>query len=423
MMLIWHNKKVSLMTKTNQKIPEGWSVKRLGEMGKFVSGGTPDTENPEYWNGDIIWLTPSEITKLPTRFVSDSERKITVAGLKNSSAVLLPVGSLIVCTRATVGDCCINTKEVSTNQGFKNLIPGNSNIDFLYYLISSHKTDLIRKACGSTFLEISKHDIEKLKYPVPPLAEQEKIAEILGCWDLGIEKLSALIDAKKQRKKGLMQKLLTAKIRLKGFSTPWHEVKLGDIGIISSAGVDKKIIEGEKFVYLLNYMDVYKKNFLYTCDVSMVVSANARQIIKCNLKKGDIFFTPSSETRDDIAHSAVVMEDIINGVYSYHIIRLRPTTHIDLKFTAYAFKTNLFYKQAFSICEGSGQRYVISQDYFRNMTVFIPSDLAEQKAIADILSKADEEIELLNKKLAAFKLEKKALMQKLLTGQIRVKVN
>ena len=94
--------------KTDKKNLPNWDTKKLGEMGKFVSGGTPDTEKPEYWNGDIIWLTPSEITKLPTRFVSDSERKITRAGLKNSSAVLLPVGSLIICTRATVGDCCIN---------------------------------------------------------------------------------------------------------------------------------------------------------------------------------------------------------------------------------------------------------------------------------------------------------------------------
>ena len=187
--------------------------------------------------------------------------------------------------------------------------------------------------------------------------------------------------------------------------------------------IDKKIVEGEKLVNLLNYMDVYKKDFLYASDTSMTVSAPERQIRNCNLKKGDIFFTPSSETRDDIAHSAVVMEDIVNGVYSYHIVRLRPTTPIDLKFSTYAFKTNHFYKQAFSICEGSGQRYVISQDDFRNMTVFIPTDLAEQKAIAEILSKADEEIELLNKKLEAFKQEKKALMQQLLTGKIRVKVN
>lgn len=192
-----------------------WSVKKLGEMGKFVSGGTPDTEKPEYWNGDIIWLTPSEITKLPTRFVSDSERKITKEGLKNSSAVLLPVGSLIVCTRATVGDCCINIKKVSTNQGFKNLIPENNNIDFLYYLVSSHKTDLIRKACGSTFLEISKHDIEKLKYSIPTLPEQEKIADILSKADEEIALLTRKLSALKTQKTGLMQKLLTGQIRVK----------------------------------------------------------------------------------------------------------------------------------------------------------------------------------------------------------------
>lgn len=192
-----------------------WNKVKLGEMGKFVSGGTPDTEKSEYWNGDIIWLTPSEITKLTNRFVSDSERKITKEGLKNSSAVLLPVRSLIVCTRATVGDCCINIKEVSTNQGFKNLIPENSNIDFLYYLISSHKIDLIRKACGSTFLEISKHDIERLKYCIPPLPEQKAIADILSKADEEITLLTRKLSALKEQKTGLMQQLLTGKIRVK----------------------------------------------------------------------------------------------------------------------------------------------------------------------------------------------------------------
>lgn len=192
-----------------------WNVKKLGEIGTFVSGGTPDTEKPEYWNGDIVWLTPSEITKLKTRFVSDSERKITKLGLKNSSAVLLPKNSLIICTRATVGDCCINTKEVSTNQGFKNLIPNNNCVDFLYYLISIHKNDLIRRACGSTFLEISKHDIEKLKYVFPPLAEQKAIADILSKADEEIELLNKKLAAFNLEKKAMMQKLLTGQIRVK----------------------------------------------------------------------------------------------------------------------------------------------------------------------------------------------------------------
>lgn len=406
------------MTKTNQKIPNGWSVKRLGEMGKFVSGGTPDTENPEYWNGDIIWLTPSEITKLPTRFVSDSERKITVAGLKNSSAVLLPVGSLIVCTRATVGDCCINTKEVSTNQGFKNLIPGNSNIDFLYYLISSHKTDLIRKACGSTFLEISKHDIEKLKYPVPPLAEQGRIAEILGCWDLGIETLSALIDAKKQRKKGLMQKLLTAKIRLPGYSDKWEKKTLGKITVPVIETVGKKQVvtmsisakigfvpQAEKFGKDISG-EQYSKYILLPKGAFAYNKGNSKtypQGCAFRLKNYDEAAVPN------VFICFIAKEDCIVPELLEH-------------FFAGNYHGNQLRKVITSSVRDNGLLN-LSEDDFYKMELYIPSALSEQKAIADVLSKADEEIDLLTKKLSLLREQKKGLMQQLLTGQIRVKVN
>lgn len=403
------------MTKTNQKIPVGWSVKKLGEIGTFVSGGTPDTEKPEYWNGDIVWLTPSEITKLKTRFVPDSERKITKLGLKNSSAVLLPKNSLIICTRATVGDCCINTKEVSTNQGFKNLIPNNNCVDFLYYLISIHKNDLIRRACGSTFLEISKHDIEKLKYVFPPLAEQEKIAEILSCWDEGIEKLSALIEKKKLQKKALMQKLLTGKHRLKGFSTPWHEVRLGDICLLISgnafssddfqvtgipliriSNIDgKNIILDEDTVYLPNdFLDKYSNFIIQPKDLLLAMSGATTGKMGVN----KYFFPMLLNQRVCIIRANKTIQDFINQYLLQY--------------------NNKILKMSY----GGAQPNIGSAD-IKKIKLYLPSSLAEQKAIADILSKADAEIELLNKKLAAFNLEKKAMMQKLLTGQIRVKVN
>lgn len=399
------------MTKTNQKIPVGWSVKKLGEIGTFVSGGTPDTEKPEYWNGDIVWLTPSEITKLKTRFVSDSERKITKLGLKNSSTVLLPKNSLIICTRATVGDCCINTKEVSTNQGFKNLIPNNNCVDFLYYLISIHKNDLIRRACGSTFLEISKHDIEKLKYVFPPLAEQEKIAEILSCWDEGIEKLSALIEKKKLQKKALMQKLLTAKIRLPGFTDPWNVKKLGEISLLFSGGTPSKeeplywtnghikwlsarYIEDNKVIgwdYITEEgLEKSSAKLTYANDIILVTRVSVGKIYFCK-------------------ESYAVNQDLT-------VIRSK---NVNSKFLFFLIKN----KQALILEKSQGLAIKgITKEELSNMSFPIPP-LAEQKAIADILSKADEEIELLNKKLAAFNLEKKAMMQKLLTGQIRVKVN
>jgi len=410
------------MANVNSKIPEGWSVKKLKDVANVITGSTPPTSDLTNYGTEYLFVSPADI-KDNVKFINNTVTKLSFKG--HSSGRKINKGSpLFVCIGSTIGKIAIAGQTLTTNQQINScIVKEQNNNEFLYYVLLFN-VNKIRQLAGEQAVPIiNKSTFEKVPFAFPPLSEQEKIAEILSCWDEGIEKLSALINKKKTQKKALMQKLLTGKHRLKSFNAPWQEVKLGDIGTISSAGVDKKIVEGEQLVNLLNYMDVYKKDFLYKNDTSMTVSAPERQIQNCNLKKGDIFFTPSSETRDDIAHSAVIMENIFNGVYSYHIVRLRPTIPINLKFSAYIFKTNHFYKQAFSICEGSGQRYVISQDDFRNMTVFVPTDLREQRAIAEILSKADEEIELLNKKLEAFKLEKKALMQQLLTGKIRVKVN
>lgn len=400
------------MMYNNQKIPEGWSIKKLGEMGKFVSGGTPDTEKPEYWNGDIIWLTPSEITKLPTRFVSDSERKITRAGLKNSSAVLLPVGSLIICTRATVGDCCINIKEVSTNQGFKNLIPENSNIDFLYYLISSHKTDLIRKACGSTFLEISKHDIEKLKYSVPPLPEQEKIAEILGTWDLAIEKLEALIAAKRLRKKGLMQKLLTAKIRLPGFTDEWQKVKLGSICIFETAKSKSSSINENGKYYIVDMGAV-------SIDGSLIPTKTT-DLKEDLLNINDVIMPKDDMGGGNIIGKTTIIKKENAYVLSDHVFKLK-IHDADALFVSYLINSFQCNKYMRRMSNGSAVLGLAKKDV-EKCSLCLPTDVSEQKAIADILSEADEEIDLLTRKLDLLQSQKKGLMQQLLTGKIRVKV-
>ncbi|MEJ6341124.1 restriction endonuclease subunit S, partial [Klebsiella pneumoniae] len=119
-----------------------WKITKLIQMGKVVSGGTPDTNMAMYWEGDILWLTPTDVTALTGRFVSNTSRKITPAGLLNSSAVLLPKGSLMVCTRATIGALAISTSEICTNQGFKNIIPNEGfNIEFIYYLLQMNTNE------------------------------------------------------------------------------------------------------------------------------------------------------------------------------------------------------------------------------------------------------------------------------------------
>ncbi|PQJ89302.1 restriction endonuclease subunit S [Aliivibrio sifiae] len=192
-----------------------WEEFRLAELGNIVSGGTPSTSSSEYWNGNIDWVTPTDITKLRTRIIDNSARKITALGLSTSSAKLVPTGSLLVCTRATIGAMAISQHQMCTNQGFKNLIPNKkTNIDFLYYLVSYGKHKLISKASGSTFLELSKKDFEHIRFEIPKVNEQQKIASVLIAADKEIELLNAKLAHFKQEKKALMQQLLTGKRRV-----------------------------------------------------------------------------------------------------------------------------------------------------------------------------------------------------------------
>jgi type I restriction enzyme S subunit len=192
-----------------------WKLTSISKMGKITSGGTPDTDTSGYWNGEIKWLTPTDVTALKNKYVIDTKRKITADGVKNSSAKLLPPRTLLVCTRATIGAMAISTTEITTNQGFKNLTPDeNNNVEFLYYLFSFFVHQFIRKSSGSTFLELSKHDFEKLEFWLPCLVEQQKIASVFMGTDREIETLQSQLDRLKQEKKALMQALLTGKRRV-----------------------------------------------------------------------------------------------------------------------------------------------------------------------------------------------------------------
>lgn len=182
-----------------------WENKRLAEVAQIVGGGTPDTTILDYWQGNIQWFTPTE---LKTKYVSKSQRRISDAGLKNSSAKLLPAGTLLLSSRATVGDISIALDECTTNQGFQSLIVNDANNnEFIYYWILNNKKALLEKASGSTFLEISKREIEKLLIQRPHKTEQIKIANFLKTVDDKITVTKAQLEAVKQYKLGLLQQM------------------------------------------------------------------------------------------------------------------------------------------------------------------------------------------------------------------------
>ena len=158
--------------------PYEWEERALKEVGTIIGGGTPDTTNENYWNGDILWVTPTDITKLNSIYLSTTNRKITKLGLENSSAKIIKKYSLIICTRATIGNSCINTNDVTTNQGIKSIIPNKDyNVLFLHYLINNNTDKLIANSSGSTFKEIAKSKLENLVFKFPNIELQKTIAD------------------------------------------------------------------------------------------------------------------------------------------------------------------------------------------------------------------------------------------------------
>ena len=405
-------------------IPEDWEVKKLGECSS-ISGDYGINAPAVKFSEDLP--TYLRITDIDDDGNYSKENKVSVKDDNSESFILDDEDIVFARTGATVGKTYLHNKKENGDLVFAGfLIRFRTNFDILlpYYLKLYTNTDKYWNWVSVFSMRsgqpgINSKEYSNLKIPLPPLPEQKKIADCLSTWDSAIEKQNALINALTQRKKALMQQLLTGKKRLPGFSDEWKEVKLGDIGEISSAGVDKNIVEGEKPIRLLNFLDVYRRDFLYSHEQNHWVTANDYKIEKCSIKKGDVFFTPSSEVPNDIAISAVAMENFDNVVYSYHIVRFRIKEKWDLRYKAYAFKTDEFFKQAQRICDGSGQRYVISQNNFKNIKIKIPS-LEEQTAIAEILATADRELQLQKEKLAQLQIQKKGLMQVLLTGKKRL---
>lgn len=178
----------------------------MSDIAIVVGGGTPDTTDSLLWNGNIQWFTPTEVGH--SKYVSKSVRTISQLGLQKSSAKMLPKGSILLSSRATVGECSIAKHECTTNQGFQSLIPKKGiNNEFLYYLTQTKKKHFIKYASGSTFLEISNSEIKKTKCAVPYIDEQAKIAELLSLLDEKIETQNKIISKYESLIKGICDRI------------------------------------------------------------------------------------------------------------------------------------------------------------------------------------------------------------------------
>lgn len=271
--------------------------------------------------------------------------------------------------------------------------------------------------------------ISKYKILLPPLPEQKKIAEILSTWDNAIEKLEKLIELKEQRKKGLMQQLLTGKKRLPGFGKPvekegevpegWKVYKLNNIGYTYNglSGKNKNDFGAIGYPYI-TYMEVFKNYQIITCQNNYVsVNQNEKQN---EVVYGDIIFTTSSETPDEVGMSAVYtgsQNNLYLNSFCFGFRQKEPKV-LDSIFASYYFR-GAFREKLYKLAQGA-TRYNLSKKSFLKEEVIIPG-MTEQQAIGNVLLVAASSIDRLYSLKQLVKEQKKGLMQKLLTGEVRVK--
>jgi type I restriction enzyme S subunit len=268
---------------------------------------------------------------------------------------------------------------------------------------------------------LGQSELRRLLVPLPSSQEQKKITEILSTWDEAIEQMRKLTDAKKCLKKALMQQLLTGKMRLLKFKKPWNLHSLGDLAAIVFSNVDKKTFPNEIPVRLCNYTDVYYNEKITEDIPFMMASVTEREIQKYKLRKGDVIITKDSESPDDIAVPCYVAEELDDVVCGYHLAIIRPKKNlVHGSFLSQLLMTNGINYQFFRIANGV-TRFGLTLESVKRIKISIPK-FDEQRCIAEIFQAADGEIRQLEVKLKALEKQKRGLMQKLLTGEVRVKL-
>ena len=213
----------------SEKIPKGWKWLKVEDFAEVVSGGTPSTDKPEFWNGDIAWITPKDLSDFKFRYIRRGERNISRKGLESSNAKLLPKGTVLLSSRAPVGYLAIAKNELSTNQGFQSLVPKENVItEYLYYLLKDNIEYLKSQASGTTFGELSKSTLKKLLFLLPPLPEQKAIAEVLSSIDDKIDLLHRQNKTLEEMAMTLFRKCFIEPTKDE-LPEGWEEVELKDI--------------------------------------------------------------------------------------------------------------------------------------------------------------------------------------------------
>ena len=403
----------------NTTIPSDWEVKRIGKITKTIAGGTPSTKISEYWGGDIKWMSSGELN---FKKVYDVEGRITEKGLNNSSTKILPTKCILIGLAGqgkTRGTVAMNMTKLCTNQSVAAIYPSNEFLEeYLYYNLDSRYDELRLLSTGDGGRGgLNLNIINSVKIPLPPLPEQRAIAQVLSAMDTAINKNNQLIAQKELRKKWLMQNLLTGKKRLKGFNGDWKEVKLGklftEIKSVNDGADGHSIMTISSKRGLISQEDKFDR---------VIAGDSLKKYTQ--LKKDDFAYNKGNSKTYPMG-CIYQLEEFESALVPFVYICFTPTNLVDSKFYKQWFLDYGLDRQLKKIitsgARGDGLLNVNKSDFFNLKTIHPPK--GEQTAIAQVLQAADKEIQLLKTKTEKLREQKKGMMQVLLTGRKRLRIN
>ena len=391
-----------------------WEQRKLEELAsKFTGGGTPNTSNPNYWNGEIPWIQSSDLKEDDVLSLT-VKKHISQEGLENSAAKIVPKNSLVIVTRVGVGKLVVNNQEIATSQDFLSLSGIKGDSRFLAYSLYSLLKKNSRRVQGTSIKGITKVDFLKETILIPSLEEQEKISSCM----VEIDKLITLhqrkLEGLSKLKKSLLQKMfpkngsLGPELRFPGFTGDWEQHKLGDLGH-TYGGLSGKSKQdfGHGDARFVTYMNVFSNPIGDPCMVDSI-EIDDRQ---SRVRKGDVLFTTSSETPDEVGMSCVWPSDSENLYLNSFCFGYRPTTKINSNFLASLLRSPSVREKIIFLAQGIS-RYNISKNKVMEINIPLPSE-EEQSQIGDFFTQLDKAITLHQRKLDSLKKLKKSLLQQM----------
>lgn len=395
-------------------IPQQWGLPQIKDIASISSGSTPNRNNSEYWNGNIAWVTTGELS---SGHVNHTSELITVKAVKETKMRIYPQGTLLMAMYGqgkTRGTVAILEIDAAVNQACAAITVKDGKGKFLFYQLKNSYQD-IRKLSNTGNQENLNADIIKT-YQVPwaPDEEQERISTILTTQDKVIELKEKRLAEKQRQKKYLMQQLLTGKKRLPGFSGAWKNIKLCEV---LSERKEKNIEQNLRICSVavqkgvIDQIEHLGRSYAAS-DTSNYSVAHYGDIIYTKSPTGDFLY---GIVKQNLLQETVAVSPLY-GVFTPMTFGLGYFLHTYFQSAICAQNYLLPIVQ-----KGAKNTINITNDTFISSKLYLPLDVEEQKAIADTFIAADREIDLLRQDIEQEKQKKKALMQLLLTGIVRVK--